>query len=520
MTAAPRSSAPLQRTHYAALLAVIATVLTVYRILVIGHLGIDLYVDEAYYWGWSKALDWGYFSKPPLIAALIAASTALFGDGLLAIKLPSLLLYPATAAALFVLGERLHSVRAGFWAGLIFMTMPLVSALGLFVSTDAPLLLCWALALIALLKAVDAEQGWGAWLAWGAAVGVGLMAKYTMAAFLPSALLLMLLEPAGRRWLRRPQPWIALLLALAIFSPNLYWNWIHHFPTFRHTAEITEVGHRGWHPGELGEFIGAQWLSLGPLMGILLAWALARSRRIGQDRAGRVLLIFILPLLTLVSLQALTGRANGNWAAPIFVAACVLIPAYFLAERRRWLVAGVALNLVGSLFVYHWPDVARLADIPLTAKTDPYKRARGWTRLADGVAPYLAAHPDAILVGEDREITAHLVYRLHPRDYAAWNPGGRPPIDHYQLVTHLDDQLGRDILYVGNVPELPGMEPYYAAIEPLGKVVVPVHTDFRRTVYVFLLKGFKGYKPSAASAPTIAPVPTPESSTPPVVSRP
>ena len=345
---------------------------------------------------------------------------------------------------------------------------------------------------LALLKAVDAEQGWGAWLAWGAAVGVGLMAKYTMAAFLPSALLLMLLEPAGRRWLRRPQPWLALLLALAIFSPNLYWNWIHHFPTFRHTAEITEVGHRGWHPGELGEFIGAQWLSLGPLMGILLAWALARSRRIGQDRAGRVLLIFILPLLTLVSLQALTGRANGNWAAPIFVAACLLVPAVFLTDRRRWVVAGVVVNLVASVAAYHWPDIARLTGSGLTAKNDPYKRARGWINLADGVAPFVAEHPGAILVGEDREIIAHLVYRLHPVEYAAWNPG-RPPRDHYEIVTTLADKRGRDVLYVGRQPEIPAIAAHFAGSERLGKVVVPIHADFKRDVYVFLLKDFQGY---------------------------
>jgi hypothetical protein len=96
---------------------------------VINHLGIDLYVDEAYYWGWSQNLDWGYFSKPPVIAALIAASTALLGNGLIAIKLPSLLLYPATAL-LYALGKRLYSPRVGFWAGLGFMSMPLVAALG------------------------------------------------------------------------------------------------------------------------------------------------------------------------------------------------------------------------------------------------------------------------------------------------------------------------------------------------------------------------------------------------------
>lgn len=477
----------------AATLAVIAAILTAYRLWVINHLGIDLYVDEAYYWGWSQNLDWGYFSKPPVIAALIAASTAIFGNGIIAIKLPSLLIYPATAAVLYVLGKRLYSVRVGFWAGLGFMSMPLVSALGLFVSTDAPLLLCWSLALLFLLRALE-RDGWRDWLACGAAIGVGLMSKYTMAAFLPSALLLLALDPQQRRWLARPQPWVAVLLACAILAPNLYWNWTHDFPTFRHTADITRVGHgeRGWHPAQLGEFIGAQWLSLGPLLGILLIWALLKAPRLWRQPAHRTLLIFIVPLLALVSAQALTGRANGNWAAPIFVAACLLVPAVFVAERRRWLVAGVAVNLVASVGAYHWPDIAHATGIELTAKNDPYKRARGWLHLADGVHPFVDEHPGSILVAEDRELIAHLVYRLHPAEYAAWHPGGTP-IDHYELVTTLADKRGRDVLYVSRKTDIPAIAERFASSEKLGKVVVPIHKDFKREVYVFLLKDFKGY---------------------------
>ena len=111
-----------------------------------------------------------------------------------------------------------------------------------------------------------------------------------------------------------------------------------------------------------------------------------------------------------------------------------------------------------------------------------------------GVAPYLAAHPGTVLVAEDRELIAHLVYRLRPAEYAAWNWNpGSPPIDHYQLVTTLNDKLGRDVLYVGRQAEIPGFAAHFASIEPLGKVVVPIHADFRREVYVFLLKDFKGY---------------------------
>ena len=64
------------------LLLALAAILLAWRFWVVPHAGITLYVDEAQYWTWAQALDWGYFSKPPGIAALIALSTTLFGDGI------------------------------------------------------------------------------------------------------------------------------------------------------------------------------------------------------------------------------------------------------------------------------------------------------------------------------------------------------------------------------------------------------------------------------------------------------
>ena len=473
----------------------IAIVLTGYRMWVIHHLGIDLYVDEAYYWGWSQALDWGYYSKPPVIAALIAASTALFGDGLLAVKLPSLLLYPTASLVLCALATRMFDPRIGFWCGLSLLTMPLVGFLGLFASTDAPLMLCWITGMLALWRALQEGGRWADWMLLGAAVGIGLLTKYTMAAFLPSALLVMLLAPEGRRALLGIRPWLALALAALIFSPNLWWNIEHDFPTFQHTAEITQFDGSNDSEGNAGEFIAAQVGAMGPLLFVAMLWAMvATPAKLGSP-ANRLLYGFSIPLLALVSAQAVRGGANANWAAPALAAGVVLAVAYLgLRGKRRWLIAAVAINVLLTSVVYHWPDILRVAGVEMTRGKDLYKRARGWQALANAVAPQLRAYPEAILVAPDRELLAHLIYFLRPDEYASWNPDGRV-VDHYQISTSLHDALGRDLLYVSRKPELGEMSRRFGSVKALGEQTAAVHRDYERRVYLFLLSDFRGYAP-------------------------
>ena len=43
-------------------------VLLVLRLAFNGLSPLNLYADEAQYWRWGDTLDWGYYSKPPMIA--------------------------------------------------------------------------------------------------------------------------------------------------------------------------------------------------------------------------------------------------------------------------------------------------------------------------------------------------------------------------------------------------------------------------------------------------------------------
>ena len=70
----------------------------------------SLFVDEAQYWLWSRTPDFGYYSKPPLIAWLIAITTKLLGDTEFAVKLPALLAYPLAALFIYKAGAALRDV--------------------------------------------------------------------------------------------------------------------------------------------------------------------------------------------------------------------------------------------------------------------------------------------------------------------------------------------------------------------------------------------------------------------------
>src|SRR5579859_6003854 len=160
--------------------AVVATfVVTFARLAAMRLSPLQLYADEAQYWLWSRHLAFGYFTKPPLIAWLIRATT-LGGDAEPFVRMSSPLLHGAAALFLFRAARRLYDPLTALLSALLYLMMPAVQ-LGAFVmSTDTPLVACLSAALwayVALLQADKrAQLAWAAGL--GAALGLAFLAKY------------------------------------------------------------------------------------------------------------------------------------------------------------------------------------------------------------------------------------------------------------------------------------------------------------------------------------------------------
>ena len=417
------------RSHKALLtLLAVVLLLAVWRVMVAA--GIPLSVDESYYVAWSKSPDFGYWTKPPMIAWTIGGARALCGDALGCVRTVPVVAFLLSTLLMFALARRLAFTR---WqasvAALAFATMPMSSFYGIAATTDSLLLLNWIAAMLFLRIALDGQRI--AWLAAGFFVGLALLSNYSAGVFVVSAALVML-HPEWRHWWRSPWPWLAGLTALVVFSPNLWWNVTNGLPTFAHTAEISEHGGYSAHPVAMLEFLVSQFGVAGPvLFGGFLVWLVSRQWHVSAD--GWFLLSLSVPFLALITMQALLSRANANWAAPAMAAASLAAVRFLLQQRRGWLVASFVVNLLLATLLYHFDVLVREPfGLPHTVRTDPFWATRNWPGIHAQVKDVLGVPPagdwPAAIASDDRAVLAQLQWglALPPGLAMGWQRGPRP----------------------------------------------------------------------------------------------
>lgn len=470
-------------------LAAVAAI-TAVRVVWLGVGTAGLYPDEAQYWFWAQHPAFGYFSKPPLVAWLIALTTSAFGDREWAVRLAAPFLHAIAAGFVYGIGARLYDRRTGFWSALAYATLPGVSVSAFIISTDAALLPCWAAALYAFIRAREpGGERW--WLAVGVAAGLGCLAKYAMAYWIATAVALVLLVPEERRHWRRLLA--ALAIATILYLPNLWWNWSNGFVSYLHVRDNAHLAGRLFHPEHLFEFAGSQLGVAGPLFfAALVAIALRPARFAG--RSERLLAAFSLPTLALMLAESLLSRAEPNWAAPAYVSAVVLVVARALrVERRRFLAAAIGLNVILAAIVFAGTDALAAVGVAVPPKYDPLHRLRGWRQLGDRVSVLLAAHPNLGLLADDRELLAALIYYVHPHPFGAveWNP--IPGItDQWRLVNNIGDHRGQDFLAVC-VHNLVGeMRPDFAELTPLETIATSSGHKGGMAYTVYIARDFRG----------------------------
>jgi MFS family permease len=333
--------------------------------------------DELYFIVAGRHPALGYPDQPAFTPLVSAAAVQLLGLSPLAIRiLPAL-----CAGAIIVLAALMAldlggSARAQLLAALLTAVSGLLAA-GHLDSTTTYDLLAWALVawlVVRLLAGADPRQ----WLLVGLVAGIGLENKHTIL-FLGFGLAVGIL--VARRWdlVRTRWTWLALGIAVVLWTPNLVWQAQHGFPQLEMASRISGADNRAKLPLELMLLLGL--LTFPFLLAGL--WWLLRSRSATPWR----------PLgWAAIAVPAVVLAINGKsyYAVgflPLLAAAGAIQLDGWLARARlpvRAVIAGAMIGLTGvltGLLALPIVPVASLGDTPIP---DIYSEAGaqvGWPPL-------------------------------------------------------------------------------------------------------------------------------------------
>jgi len=431
--------------------AALVLAVTAARLIALGFNRTDLFVDESQYWLWGQALDFGYYSKPPLIAWVIRAVTDLAGsDAPFWVRMPGALCHGGTALVLAAAAARLWDGKVALWVALSYVTLPFTTVGSLLISTDTIMAPCYAAALYFWVRLV--REGRARWAALaGAAIGLAFLAKYAAVYFLLGVALAAVFAPVARIGWRN-----ALVLAVAfavVAAPNVIWNLNHDLTTVSHTMDNvgwvrSESLLAGLNPAGLAEFFFSQFGVFGPVLFGTYLWSLRGAWREGGP--GRALLFLSLPVLLIVCVQAFAEKAYANWAVATYFAG-TLIAVRMLSQRAPGLlVLSLVLN---GLIAIALPVLTITAPAPVWSGAPLMKRYLGRAELSGAIIAAAGEQGAGAILADDRDILADLFYTGAGAGVAFYapRPEGRPH-NYYEQTFPLPDVPGKVLAVLGTAP--------------------------------------------------------------------
>lgn len=500
---APEHNRAAVRTDRTALLLLGA--LFVFRLFYGAQLGLAF--DEAYYWQWSRHLDYWYYDQGPGIAYVIRAGTLLFGDTPLGVRLGVLLLGSAASWLSYLTARRWAGPAVALWTLALLNVAPLLAAGTVLATYDVPQVFFWSAALYALTRTVQEDRP-SLWYAVGALVGLGLLCKVTMLLFAPCTLLFLLTVPAYRRHLGTPHPYLAFALALLFLAPLFVWNANHDWLWWKHTATL---GNRtkGAKPFRwFGDFWAGQLLVVGPVLFAQL-WG-GWSRRF-RTPASAFFVSFFLPVLLVCAFNSLRSKVEPNWPVPMHLTGLMLVALVFSeawASGRRGARAAIIATVGLSAYVTaaaFFPVLLTMFG-PVSSNVGvKLNETYGWEQIA---APVQAAREE--LAKEGRGVfVASVNYRVNsilafylpdkPQTKGLYLRSRR---DQYWLWTDPETLVGQNAVLVfdnENEDAVTLARRYFASVEGPEVVEVrrPGFSGAAKAYRIYRCREFRGYDPNS-----------------------
>ena len=340
----------------------IALAVAVVHLLTNGRYG--FHRDEFQFLSDARHMDWGFVAYPPFTPFVERIGLEIFGVSMVGLRLFSVI---AQAVAIVVTGLMAWELGGGRLAQITAAMAVATSGLPLFEGTEFQYssfdYLWWVLIAYFVIRLLKTENPrW--WLAIGAAIGVGLMTKYSICFFIAGILGGMLLSSA-RRYFLSWWFWGGVGLGLLIFLPNFLWQVRHGFISvhFLQHIHVRDVGQ-----GRANGFVRDQFIICTNLFAAPL-WIAGLVSFLRDRRYRMVGWMFVIPVALF-----LLAKGRGYYTAGAYT----MLMAMGAVVGERWVASlnhGWRLTVKGVFFtgLAAWGLLAFAVLIPF-ASSGPLKQ--------------------------------------------------------------------------------------------------------------------------------------------------
>lgn len=518
---------------------------TLIRLWFVATVQLNLVQDEAQYWDWSRRLQLSYYSKGPLIAYIIRFWTEVFGNNELGVRFGAVLGSFLTQCVLWYgLARLMDRPKAGLWGLVIYNSLPLFCLMGLVMTTDNPLLLFWTCSIFCLYAGSRPKSDGRAptlpFVLLALCLALGYLAKYMMAAFIPLALVHILLLRAKGLAPKGYGSKLASAILAGLFLgvlPTLIWNMQNDWVGFKHVSHLVGVsGKKAKAFFQLHRFPEFLLSQIGVAMPWWIFYMVAGTfAGIGLFRKGNIMssmpenhseirrylvgVSTFLPLAVFYLLWGMHTKMYANWTLVLWVGGTVLAALHLSDEERAsknrpsrlWI--GLATFIFLALHSLQFlpasinpiksdaPPFAWINDkvVDTLNTVDPYQRLKGWDDLGRVIDEHRNRefnNPERVFFFSDvYDITSALGFYIpgQPHTYCAWTHHRR--MNQYDLWPGPQDKKGWDAIYVrkrfkGSVDFDP--ETMFQSVSDPIHVQTVFNGKPARKFTIYLCRGFNG----------------------------
>ncbi len=348
----PRSTQQLRWGFYA----------TWFLVSLVQAAGTELFDDEAYYWVYSRFLDWGYFDHPPMIAVLIKVGTAIL-PGELGLRFFIVLMGTATIALIEYLAQP-KDIRLFF---AIVLNMAVLQIGGIIAVPDIPLLFFTALFFI-VYKAFEQKNTLISALTLAIVIALLLYSKYH------GILIIFFTILSNPSILTRWKTLLVILLSVGLFMPHVIWQVLHGLPSVNY--HLFERLSPPYKPSFTADYLLGQLLLTGPLVGWLIIWAALKNRY--TNATEKAMYWSLIGTYILFFLSSFRSRTEANWTI-LLMAPLIVLSYQYLSQNKnkaRWIYRLLPYSIALVLFVriYMILDIQALKFMP----KDEFHQNKEW----------------------------------------------------------------------------------------------------------------------------------------------